>query len=173
MNRQEKELVVSDIRDALSNAQAAFLVDYKGLNVEQLQSLRKELRNASGSLKITKARLMKIAAQDVKGSESFAETFKDQVGLVFAKADVSTVAKKIADFSKENDALKIVSGFFESKLMSKDQVLALASLPSRDVLLAMLARTLNAPATNLTRLLCMLITRLLFVIKQISEKTNE
>lgn len=149
MNRHQKEQAVADFRKMFSDAQAAFLVNYKGLSVHSMQALRKQIREANGTFKVTKARLMKIAAKNVNGTEGFAENFKDQVGLVFAKAECTVVAKRIVEFAKENEALKIVAGFFEDRLISKNEVVALGAIPSRAELLAMLVYTLQAPLVGL------------------------
>jgi large subunit ribosomal protein L10 len=170
MNRQQKEAVVSELKDKLSASQATFLIGYKGLDVASMQTLRRGLRDADGELKVTKARLMKIAANDVDGMQNFADSFKDQVGLVFANSEVLAVAKTLATFAKEHKALDLVSGFFEAKVMSKAQIDYLASLPSKEGLLALLMGTLQAPVGNFARLLNMMIVRLLIVLKQISEK---
>ncbi len=170
MNRQEKVQVIDLVKQLFAESEATFLVGYKGLDVSSMQALRRQLRSSQATLKVTKARLMKIAAQDVSGAEPFSENFKDQVGLVFAKADVSVVAKKLVEFSKEHQALDVMSGFFESRLMTREQVLVLASLPSREVLLAMVAGTVQAPITKFVFLLNMLIVRLLIVLQKASEK---
>ena len=149
MNRQQKKQVVANVREMFGGAEAAFLINYKGLSVHLMQTLRKHIREANGTLKVTKARLMKIAAQNIQGTEEFAGNFKDQVGLVFAKAEVTVVAKRIVEFAKENEALGIVAGFFENRVISKEEVVALGSIPSRDVLLATLVYTLQAPMVNL------------------------
>lgn len=149
MNRQQKTQAVADVRNMFDGAEAAFLVNYKGLSVQLMETLRKQVRAANGTFKVTKARLMKIAAKDVKGVDDFVGKFKDQVGLVFAKKDVTVVAKSIVDFSKKHESLGIVAGFFEARLISKDEVVALGAIPSRDVLLAMLVSTLQAPMVNL------------------------
>ena len=149
MNRQQKEQTVADVQKMFSEAQAAFLVNYKGLPVHSMQALRKQLRASAGAFKVTKARLMKIAAKDVAGVDAFASNFKDQVGLVFAKNEVTVIAKHIVDFAKENEALQIVAGFFEDRLISKEEVVALGAIPSREVLLATLVYTLQAPMINL------------------------
>ena len=109
MNRQQKEAVIKAFKAELTESNAAFLVKYRGLNVSQLQSLRTDLRQAGGRLKVTKARLMKIAAAEIDGIDGFKEDFKDQVGLVFAKEEVPSVAKKLVDFSKEkpHDCLEL------------------------------------------------------------------
>lgn len=149
MNRHQKEQAVADFRKMFSDAEAAFLVNYKGLSVQSMQTLRKQIREANGTFKVTKARLMKIAAKNVKGSEDFAGNFKDQVGLVFAKTEFTVVAKRIVEFAKEHEALKIVAGFFEDRLISKNEVVALGAIPSRAELLAMLVYTLQAPMVGL------------------------
>lgn len=149
MNRQQKELVVADVRKMFGSSEATFLVNYKGLSVQLMQTLRKQIRESSGTMKVTKARLMKIAAKDVQGGQEFVDKFKDQVSLVFAKSDATTVAKRIVDFAKENESLRIIAGFFEERLISKEEVIALGSLPSRDTLLATLVYTLQSPMVGL------------------------
>lgn len=149
MNRQQKEHIVASVRQMFDGAQAAFLVNYKGLSVHDMQTLRKKIREANGTFKVTKARLMKRASFDVQGAEDFSSNFKDQVGLVFANNEVTVIAKHITEFAKDKESLKIVAGFFENRLLSKEEVVALGSIPSRDVLLATLVYTLQASMINL------------------------
>ncbi|KKP35813.1 MAG: 50S ribosomal protein L10 [candidate division TM6 bacterium GW2011_GWF2_32_72] len=170
MNRQEKEQVVQVLKASFADSQASFLVNYQGLTVGQLQALRKELRNNGASFKVAKARLMKIAVQDVSGVDFLAPYLKEQVGLVFAKGEAPAVAKVLVDYSREFTALKLVAGGMESQLLTGASITALASLPSRDVLLAMVCGTLKAPIVKLDVVLNMLILRLLFVLKQVAEK---
>ena len=149
MNRQQKETVVSNLKEMFNKANASFLVQYKGLSVSALQQLRQRLRLEKGVFKVTKARLMKIASGENSSIEDFRIHFKNQVALVFAMDDVPSVAKKIVEFSKEHETLQIVSGYFESALMTKEQIAFLASIPSRDVLLAQLVGVLQAPMAQL------------------------
>jgi len=170
MNKQQKEVVVNDIKQLMGEAQAMFLINYQGMTVPVLQALRRSLRNEGGRVKVAKATLMQIAARDIKGAEPFAEQFKDQVGLVFVHKDVSGVAKQLVAYAKDNEKLRVLAGFYESKVLSAKDLEFLASLPSREVLLAQLLGTMQAPVTNLTRVLHLLIARLAFVLKQIEEK---
>jgi large subunit ribosomal protein L10 len=170
MNRQQKEAVVKEINEQIKESGASFFVGYQGLPVSQLQGLRGQLRQVDGVFKVAKARLMKLAAKDVEGIDAFTADFNDQVGLVFAKGEVPSVAKELVKFSKDNGQLSIISGFFESKAMSFDQIDYLASLPSRDVLLGRLAGTLQAPAGNLARLLNQMVVRLVYALDQIAKK---
>jgi len=169
MNRQQKEAVVSEFKDLLTTTKATFLVGYKGLTVKNLETLRRDLRGNGGVFKITKARLMKIAAQNIEGINNFQTNFKDQVGLVFVKDEVPTIAKTLVEFSKENEQLNVISAFFESKVMSKPEIDFLASLPTKEILLSQVVGSLQAPATRLARILHTMIFRLLYTLRQVSE----
>lgn len=153
MNRQQKETVIKDINSQFNGAKASFLVAYKGLSVAQLHDLRKQLHKVEGAFKVSKARLMKIAAKDIAGMDEYKNLFKNQIGLVFVKNEVPSVAKTIVEFEKNNEQFSIISGFFESKVMAKAEIETIASLPSRDVLLAILAGTIQAPIACLARAL--------------------
>ena len=170
MNRQEKSNVVSDLQRMISESQAMFLVNYKGMSVPLLQGLRKNLRTDGSKLKIAKASLMYRATQDMSGVEPFSKNLKDQIGIVFVKQDVSATAKHLVSYAKEHASLTIVAGFYESKFLSTQDLNTLASLPSREVLLAQLAGTLQAPVTNFVRILHLLLARLVYVLKEIETK---
>ncbi len=170
MNRQQKETTVANFTELFDKAQASFLVKYKGINVSELQSLRGGLRENDGTLKVTKARLMKIAMKDVAGSEGFTEHLSDQVGLVFAFGEVPVIAKKLSEFAKENESFAIITGLFEDKVLDKDQIKFLATLPSRDVLFAKLMGTMQAPVTRLASTLHLSIARLLHVLQEAAAK---
>jgi len=173
MNRQQKEAQIAEIRQMMSGAQAVFLVNYKGLSVFDSQRLRKNLRAEGSELKVAKASLMRRAAQDIAGSESFSESFKDQIGLVFVSKDVSGTAKQLVNFAKDNEALKVLAGFYEAKVLSKQELDFLASLPSREVLVAQLLGTMQAPMAGLVRILHQLVQRLPVVLKEIEKQQTE
>lgn len=156
MNRQEKELIVDELRGDLLSSQASFLVVYKGLSVKKLHQLRSDLRAKDGRFKIAKARLMKRAVDGEAGVDALSGYFKEQVGLVFAKNDVASVAKILSDFAKENSNLELVAGYFEFQVLKKEKIIQIASLPSREVLLAMLCATLNGPVSRLARVINMI-----------------
>jgi large subunit ribosomal protein L10 len=169
MNKQQKEALVADLKQRFNESEAIFLVGYKGLKVSSLQNLRKTLRAQGGTFKVSKATLMRIATKDVSGAQDFANDFENQIGLVFAR-DISGVAKSLAEFAKENAALKIISGFYEAKKLDKNQVGFIATLPSRNALIAQLAGTLQAPIVGLACQLNQLITKLAYALKQVEEQ---
>lgn len=119
----------------------------------QLQKLRKQLRTVGGSFNVAKARLMKLAARDVEGYAPLEPYFKDQIGIVFATQELAPVAKVLAEFSKDHASLKIVAGFGEQMFLDAARIEFVASLPSRDTVLAQLCGVLKAPIAQLARVL--------------------
>lgn len=173
MKRQQKEIVISDLRRMMTEAQATFLVNYQGMSVPLLQGFRKNLRSGGSKFKVAKATLMKIAASDLQGSKTFSDSFKDQVGLVFVDKDVSGAAKQLVSYAKDHEALKIIAGYYESKLLSKQELMFLASLPSKEVLIAQLLGTMQAPVTSLVRVLHLIIAQLLYALKEIESQKEQ
>lgn len=172
MNRQQKEMVVELFqKDFLAN-KGTFFVNYSGLTVVQMQQLRKQLREKGGALKIAKMRLVKRALAKVEGVDGLLSHCKNQVGVVFAydSAEVSGVAKTLNDFSKKNESLGLVIGCVDAQLLDKTAITRIASLPSKEVLLAQVCGTLNAPLTSLVCGLNSMIVKLLVALKEIENQ---
>jgi len=170
MNRQQKESVVESLRKGFTQSNGSFLVGYRGLTVAQMQTLRNDLRGCGGVMCVAKARLMRRAVEDVAGVQDMAPYFRDQVALVFSSDESSAVAKAIHVFSKKNKALAIVAGCLDKKLLDRQAVVYMASLPSKEVLLVKLLVALQAPTRGLAVVLNMQMLRLLWVLKQVAEK---
>lgn len=170
MNRQQKELVVQLLRERFSQSPASFIVGYRGLSVDQMQKLRSKLRDSGGAMKIAKARLMKLAVGDLEGAQELTPYLKEQVGVVFASDEPPAVAKALSDFAQEHKALQLIIGKLDSDLIDREAITRIASLPSKEVLLAKLCGTLNAPITRLAFVLKMQIMQFLLVLKQIETK---
>lgn len=153
MNRQQKELVIQELKQDFSQSNGAFLVGVKGLTVTQLQRLRKDLRQQDGKLKITKARLMRIATNDADKQHVLDTYFKDQIGVVFAYKEAPAVAKVLFNFAKTNEKLRLVAGEVEAQLLDASGVTRIAMLPSKEVLLAMLCSVVQAPLSSLVRVI--------------------
>jgi large subunit ribosomal protein L10 len=170
MNRQQKTDVVEFLKNNFEHSQAAFVVGFRGLTVAQMQTLRRELRKKGGSMKVTKARLMKRAAQDAHTAEVLLPYFKDQIGLVFAGKDSPAVAKVLESFSKEAESFRLIAGCLEESFVDGSGIVRIASLPPREVLLAHLCGTLKSPITRLAGACSMLTTKLLWTLKQIEQQ---
>jgi large subunit ribosomal protein L10 len=162
MNREQKESVIQELKNDFSQSQGTFVVGVKGMTVTQLQKLRKDLRAQGGKLKITKARLMKIATDDNKAIEALQPFFKEQIGVVFSKQEPSAIAKVLFNFAKKNEALSLVAGTLESQLLDAKTIGKIAQLPSREVLLAQVCGALN-----------MVMVKFLLTMKAIEAKKQE
>jgi len=147
----EKKAVVAEVSGKLTDALAAMLAEYRGLSVAQMTTLRRKAHESKIYLRVVKNSLARRA---VEGTGF--ECLKDQMTgpLAFAvSADPVAVAKILSEFAKENDALKIKAGAMDGKLMSLEQIQALAVLPGREQLLAQLLGTLLAPVQKFVQTL--------------------
>ncbi|HJM68936.1 MAG TPA: 50S ribosomal protein L10 [Candidatus Babeliales bacterium] len=151
MNRQQKEQVIESLKSDFQNNPSSFVVGVKGLTVTQLEALRSGLREKGGKLKVAKVRFAKQAITGLDHLKELDPMLKEQLGFIFTDQQAPAVAKVLRDFSKENKALELVAGYFEDSVLSKDNILEIASLPSRDELLAMIARVLNEPMAMFAR----------------------
>lgn len=150
-NLEQKKAVVAEVTRQLQGAQAAMLAEYRGLTVAQMTTLRRKAHESKIYLRVVKNTLARRA---VEGSPY--ECLKDQmVGpLAYAiSTDPVAVAKLLSEFAKDNEKLKIRAAAMAGKLMTLDQVKALATLPGREQLLAMLLGTMQAPIATFVRTL--------------------
>ncbi|MFD1929737.1 50S ribosomal protein L10 [Sporosarcina siberiensis] len=145
---EAKQAVVGEIAGKLNAAASVVVVDYRGLTVSQLTDLRKELREAGVEFKVYKNSMTRRATETA-GLEGLNEHLTGPNAIAFSNEDVVAPAKIINNFAKKNDKLEIKAGVIEGVIASKEDVKALAELPSRDGLLSMLLSVLQAPMRNL------------------------
>jgi|SRR5687767_118824 len=142
MKRPEKEKLVAELKEKLTGAKALYYTDFTGLNVKRMTDLRRRLRKANVEYVVIKNTL---ALRAVNESGLVSTKLKGQTGLVIAK-DAVAAAKVLSDFAKENDARPAVKGgLLEGKQLDTEQVKKLASMPSREQMLADLGAGLQAP----------------------------
>jgi large subunit ribosomal protein L10 len=156
--RPEKVAVVTEVREKLSAAEAALVTEYRGLSVAALKSLRAQLLESGGELKIYKNTLVRIAARELGLEVDELLTGPTAITFVGAKADGTPgdavgVAKALKKYSTENDKLVIRGGVLGSKTLTAADVSALSSMPPREVLLAQLAGVLSAPMRDFATVL--------------------
>ena len=140
---EQKKQVVAELAERLKNSTAGVLVDYKGINVEQDTILRRKFREAGVKYEVVKNTLLKLAVKEADLDEL--EAVLDGTTAIATSADDAVApAKVFKDFVKENSTLEISfkSGFADGKVLSVDEINALADLPSREALLTMLASAL-------------------------------
>ena len=163
MNRQEKQIIINSMRKSFSDSQASFIVGVQGLTVNQLQILRKKIRQTGGSVNVVKNTLLKKAVGDIKsGVHELVPHFEKQIAIVFAPQDFTIVARAIYDVSKEYENLKILAGCYNNAVVSAEKVNYFATLPSHEQLII-----------NHIVLLKAVLVRFVLVIKQASEKGQQ
>lgn len=152
MTRTTKEQEVSSLVEKFQRAKAAFLVDFKGLKVEQVTSLRKKLHPSESEMKVVRNTLARRALKNFPEMEnSIGKAFTGTNAIVFAYGDISASAKVLATFAKDIELLQLKSGVMDGKALDASKIQYLSNLPTKDVLRAMLLGTLLAPASKLVR----------------------
>jgi large subunit ribosomal protein L10 len=153
--RPEKVAVVDEVRDRLSNSQAALLTEYRGIGVAEISTLRRSLREAGGEYKIYKNTLVRFAARDL--GLDIDELLTGPTAIAFVATDSTgdpvLVAKALRDFSKANQALVVKGGVLGDKRLSAADAQALADVAPREQLLSMFAGALQAPMAQMAGLL--------------------
>jgi large subunit ribosomal protein L10 len=175
MLAQEKEQSVKELTELFGSAAASYVLSYQGTTCEQLTQFRRELKPTGASFSIVKNTLAKRALSGSSASELSSE-FIGPVAVVWAKEDVVSPAKIIAKHSKSVETISVKAGVFEGKVISKEEVGNIATLPSREELLAKLLYLMNAPATQLVRMLnapATQLTRTIEAWRQELEKKGE
>jgi large subunit ribosomal protein L10 len=138
--------LVRQYAEQLAQSQGLILTDYRGLRVPDMERLRHSIRETDSSFKVIKNRLLKLAL-DEAALETPDEWLEGPTAVAFCRGELPPVAKVINDFTEES-SLAIKGGVMHDALLSVDEIVALASLPARDVLLAQMLSTFNAPATQ-------------------------
>lgn len=154
MNRAEKDLEIQSFTEKFGKAKAAFLVDFKGMKVEQVTSLRKKLHPVKAEMKVFRNTLAKRALKGFPGiEEALSSSFKGTNAVVFAYEDASALAKTLAAFAKDVELLQLKTGVMDGQKMDTKKIQFLATLPTKDVLRAQFLGVLQAPGTKLARTL--------------------
>ena len=151
-NRQLKEAKVAEIKEKLEKAQGVVLSAYQGLNVEDDTELRKNLREAGVEYKVYKNTLVILAAREL-GIEGIVTHLKGPISIALGYEDPTVAARILNDFSKTHKKLELRAAIIQGEVFDGDQVKQLASIPSRDVLIAKLLGSFKAPLSNFAYLL--------------------
>lgn len=160
---------IEEIKEKINKAQSVVLVDYRGLNVEQLTDLRSKYREAGVEYKVYKNTMMRFAFKD-SGLEDFNEFLKGPSAVAFGYEEPVQAAKVTSDFAKANNKLEIKAGIVDGKIIDVQGVKDLASLPSREVLIAQVLGGFNGPIQGFTNVLQGTIRSLAIVLNAIAEE---
>jgi len=174
MPTEAKRTEINALAECIKSSQAIFIVEYRGLRVSQSTAVRRAIKASGGEMKIAKNTLMRIALKE--SGEVLAENIDTGPNAyVFAYSDVAATARAIRDFSKVrgNEALVIKGGILGNRVINKDDVNAIADLPPREVLLAMLLGVLNGPIRSFVTVLSGPARGLVTALSQIKEQKEK
>lgn len=169
MNRNSKEQVVAELAEKLKVAKASFLADYRGLTVDEVNDLRGKLREAGVEYRVVKNTLLRLAARDT-GAACLDEHLAGPTAIAIAGDDPVAPAKILSDYAKANSKFELKVGALDGKLLSLDEIKALSDLPSREVLLAKMLGSINAPVSNFVGVLAAVPRSLVQVLAAIQDK---
>ena len=150
--RPEKVAKIAEIKELLSTSKCTILVDFCGLTVAQDTALRRKMREAGVHYNVVKNTLLRIAAQEV-GIEGLEPSLEKNTAIAVAPEDPVSVAKIVCDFAKENKELKVKVGVLDGKVIGAEEIKALAALPPKEVLVAKLLGSMNAPISGFVNVL--------------------
>ena len=165
MPTQEKVEAVEELRSRLNGVKAVVLTEYRGLTVQQLGDLRKQLRAVSAEYKIVKNRLARlaIASSELQGLGTH---LKGPTGVIFSKEDPVAVAKAVHAFARTNQALAVKAGYVEGQMLAPAGLKALADLPSREAIRAQLVGSIQGVLAGLVGVLAAPQRELVYVLQQ-------
>jgi large subunit ribosomal protein L10 len=170
MDRRAKDSLREEFEGKFGKANAAIVAEYRGLSVADLTDLRRELRKSNAEFRVIKNRVAKKALTNAAGFASLSDSLKGPVGIAYLYGDAAAAAKSMVDFEKTKELFKITGGVMESRALTANDVKAIASLPSKEVLLGQLVGLLVAPHRNLLGVLNAVPRNLVQVVNAIKEK---
>jgi len=148
LNKQNKQQVVTEMHEKLAKAKAVFLADFRGMSVEKATTLRNDLRGAEVEYKVVKNTLLELASAETEAA-MLAPHFKGPTAVALTYSDPVAAAKVLAKYAKDQQAAFVLKGgVLSGKIITAADIQALSELPSREVLIAKMLGSMNAPATN-------------------------
>ncbi|MFH1625438.1 MAG: 50S ribosomal protein L10 [Pseudomonadota bacterium] len=172
MDRKSKEKVVSELHGKFQEAKVAILTDYCGLNVEEINRLRTELRSEAVEYRVVKNTIVRLAAKSTE-LELLEEYFNGPTAIAISCQDPIPPARVLMKFNKDYPRLEIKAGVLGGRVMSAEDIRLLAETPSREILLAQALSLLTSVQTHLVNILNGILLEFICVLEGIKEKKKE
>jgi len=149
VTRQKKEDTLKALVDKFKKAEAVVFAQNNGLTVNEVQELRGNLREKNAEMKVAKKTLIKIAAKEAGYDQEIPDESMDgAIGVVFSYDDVLSGAKEVYEYAKKHDALALLGGLLDGKVMSIEEAQVLAAIPSKEELMTKLVYILKSPISG-------------------------
>lgn len=170
VTKAKKTETVDYLKKALENAKLAIVSDYQGTTVSELTGLRREIQKAGGDLTIAKNTLIKKSIEGTNIAEQLDNLLLGPTALVYTDGDPVPVSKALIETVKKLKKTKIKGGILEGKKISENELKAVAELPSKEVLIAKMLGSLNAPAQNIVYALSGVSRNLVYVLDAVRKQ---
>ncbi len=168
-SRISKELIISEIEKEIKSRPVFFIAQHGGLSAVSLDNLRAKLRQSDARYLVVKNSLGNKAIEKAK-VPGFSAELSGACGITFVSGDIVLSSKTLVDFAKDNEGFKIQTGFMHGKMLNVDQIKSLASLPSKDVLLARIVGGIQAPISRFVGVLAGTVRQVVNVLDAIAKK---
>lgn len=170
INREKKSKLINEISEKVIKAKAIVFTNYTGLTHKQLEMFKKNIKKSKAEFSVTKNTLLKRSLKESKIENVEDKSFEQPTGTIFLYEDIVNPLKILVKMIKDFEKPTIKFGLLEGKLMSKEEVMKLSSLPSREVLIAQLLGQMNSPISGLQRALNWNFQKFLITLNAILEK---
>lgn len=168
---QQKQDLVERYREGVTASPHVYLVDYKGISVPAVTELRQQVRNLGGEYRVIKNRLM-LRAIGGAALEGLSDQFTGPTAVVYGDDPVA-LAKVLTDFAGEANVLEFKAGLVEGRPVAGSEIKEIATLPSRDALIAKLLFLMQSPVTRFATLLAAIPRQFVVVLDQVRQKKEE
>ena len=170
--RPEKQSMVAEVQGRFKDGTCLIMVDCRGMKVDGMTDLRVRLRQVGGRLQVVKNSYIKVATGAL-GMPDVSSLLQGPTAVIVGQGDVAGLAKTVTEFAKENKMPVIKGGVLGAQRLQSKDIADIADLPSRQVLLAMLVGTMEAPIRNLAGVMNQKVASLLYALKAVGEQKEK
>ncbi|MBK8945588.1 MAG: 50S ribosomal protein L10 [Ignavibacteriae bacterium] len=170
MNKNEKLESMSEIRKLVEKSSGMYLVDYSGVNVEDISFLRREFRKENVTYKVFKNTFLKRVLKEIGGYEKFEPLLVGMIGVAFTSDNFVAPAKIIKKFSKDKNKFTFRGSYLESQFYGADELDSLASMPTKEEMMASIIGSIAAPASGIVGAINAVLRDLVSVVDEISKQ---
>jgi len=168
--KDQKKTEINDLTKKFKEAKGVVFVDYKGLNVKEVEELRQELRENKIDYYVAKKTLANIALKDAGQKDVDTKSMKGQLAIGFGQEDEIMPARLLHKFAKNHQSLKLLGGIVESEFLGEKEITSLALMPSKQELLAKVVGSIGAPLSGFVHVLKGNLNSLVYALKAIADK---
>ena len=170
MNKIQKEEIVGQIKDLMNESNAIYLVDYRGVNVEDINMLRKDFRKEGITYKVFKNNLVKRAIDELGSYSDFKDRLVGMIGISFSKDNFVAPAKIIKKYSKDKEKFNFQGCYIENDFFDESKLDLIAAMPSREEVISNIISSIGSPASGIVGTISAVMRDLVSLVDEISKK---